>query len=59
MASYFLFCCDMLFSFCAFTDEGGGEGGHAASGTSETLNIFVSFQVAYDDGITIIANMEV
>lgn len=47
----------MLFSFCAFLDEGRGEEGHAASGTSKTEYFcqFFFLQVPYDDGLSITA----
>ena len=37
MASYFLLVnCDIVFSYSAFVNEGGEEGGPATSGTSKT-----------------------
>lgn len=44
MASYFLLVIMILFSFSASAHEGGKEGGHAASGASRTVNIFVSYK---------------
>lgn len=60
MASYFLLVIMILFSFSASAHEGGKEGGHAASGASRTVNIFVSYKKKKGrDDRCVTANMEV